>query len=59
MAQLQTSLRDQVQRVADSRPEEGETTRKIERQTAKIPSLSWLGLAVGSMVVSAGLAVFS
>jgi len=31
---------------------EGDLTRTIEEQTAKIPSINWLGLAVGSMVAS-------
>lgn len=34
---------------------EGEVTKKIENQTAQLPSLLWLSLAVGSMAVSAGL----
>lgn len=32
---------------------EGGMTRKIEEQTSKIPSINWLGLAVGSMAASA------
>jgi hypothetical protein len=32
---------------------EGTTTRAIETQTAKIPSINWLALAVGSMALSA------
>ena len=32
---------------------EGTLTRKVEEQTAKIPSINWLALAVGSMVLSA------
>lgn len=39
--------------------EEGELTRRIEEQTAKVPSVSFLGLALGSMALSAGLALFS
>ena len=39
--------------------EEGTLTRKIEEQTAKVPSVSYLGLAVGSMVISAGLTLFA
>jgi hypothetical protein len=31
---------------------EGDLTRSIEQQTAKIPSINWLGLAVGSMAIS-------
>ena len=38
---------------------EGQFTKTVENQTAKIPSISWLGLAAGSMVVSAGLQLFS
>ena len=37
---------------------EGSTTRRIEEQTAKIPSINWLALAVGSMVLSAGAEIF-
>ncbi len=58
MEQTRATLREQVKRVADSRPEEGETTKRIENQTAKVPSLGWLGLAVGSMIVSGALAIF-
>ncbi len=32
---------------------EGSTTRMIEQQTAKLPSINWLALAVGSMGISA------
>lgn len=32
---------------------EGTLTRKVEEQTAKIPSINWLALAVGSMGLSA------
>lgn len=32
---------------------EDELTRSVENQTAKIPSIGYLGLAVGSMAVSA------
>jgi hypothetical protein len=31
---------------------EGDLTRTVEQQTAKIPSINWLGLAVGSMAIS-------
>jgi hypothetical protein len=39
--------------------EEGELTKRIEEQTAKVPSVGFLGLAIGSMALSAGLAIFS
>ena len=35
---------------------EGKMTRKVEGQTAKVPSLGYLGLAVASMAISASLA---
>ena len=38
-------------------PLEGEMTKKIESYTARIPSLGFLGLAAGSLAISAGLAV--
>jgi len=40
-------------------PKEGEVTQKIEQQTSKIPSVGYLGLAIGSMALSAGLAIFA
>lgn len=42
-----------------SHREEGDLTKRVEQQTAKIPSLGYLGLAVGSMAASAALALFS
>lgn len=36
---------------------EGRMTRKVERQTSKLPSMTFLGLAVGSMVASAALMI--
>lgn len=36
---------------------EGMTTSMIEEQTKQLPSMTWLLLAVGSMAVSAGLAL--
>jgi hypothetical protein len=40
-------------------PSEGLFTRRLERQTAKIPSVGYLSLAIGSMLISAGIALFS
>ncbi|WP_437288084.1 hypothetical protein [Sorangium sp. So ce406] len=34
--------------------EEGKVTTKIEERTAQVPSGAYLGLAIGSMVLSAG-----
>lgn len=38
---------------------EGHLTKKIESQTSRIPSIGFLGLALGSMIVSAGFTLFS
>src|SRR4051794_29538878 len=38
---------------------EGKLTKKVEHVTAKVPSMGYLALAVGSMLISAGLATFS
>jgi hypothetical protein len=35
--------------------EEGRLTRRIERRTSRVPSLTFFGLAAGSMVASAAL----
>jgi hypothetical protein len=40
-------------------PREGVLTKQIEAYTARVPSLFWFGLAVGSMGLSAGLAAFT
>ena len=34
---------------------EGKLTSNVEQQTAKAPSMLWLGLAVGAMATSAAL----
>ena len=38
-------------------PVEGKLTKKIENVTAKIPSVGYLGLAIGSMALSIGFAL--
>lgn len=40
-------------------PKEGKVTKQIEAVTSKIPSGSYLSLALGSMALSAALAAFS
>lgn len=56
MAQTSPINKDFMNR---SHAEEGKVTKTIEKQTAKIPSLGFLGLAVGAMALSAGLEIFS
>lgn len=41
----------------NSTHQEGEMTKKIENQTAKLPSTVYLGLALASMAISLGLKV--
>lgn len=36
----------------NQRKQEGKVTKRIEDQTAKVPSLTYMGLAVGSMIAS-------
>jgi hypothetical protein len=38
---------------------EGKLTKLTEKQTAKIPSMGFLGLAIGAMAISAGLELFT
>lgn len=38
---------------------EGNLTQTVEQQTARIPSLGYMGLAVGSMIASALITVFA
>jgi len=42
-----------------TQPKEGIFTKAIEQQTAKMPSIGWVGLAMGSMAVSIAFEVFS
>jgi hypothetical protein len=38
--------------LSSGRPGESETTKMIESQTARLPSVAFLGAAIGAMVVS-------
>jgi hypothetical protein len=40
-------------------PKEGQLTKRVEDITAKVPSISYLALAIGSMALSAGIAAFT
>jgi hypothetical protein len=40
-------------------PQEGPLTKQVEKVTAKIPSMGFLGMALGSMALSAGIAALS
>ena len=57
---VQGSVSQVTDRIGTGVPQrEGELTKRIEEQTTKVPSVSFLGLALGSMAISAGLALFS
>lgn len=43
--------------IAEQPIQEGQITKQIENQTAKIPSVFFLSLALGSVALSAGLAL--
>lgn len=45
--------------VSSTAPKEGEVTKKIEAVTGKVPSVGYLSLAIGSMALSAGIAILS
>ncbi|MGE0528312.1 MAG: hypothetical protein AB7G93_06090 [Bdellovibrionales bacterium] len=52
--------RTSISNAMNSEPtREGGLTRRVENVTAKVPSMAYLGLAVGSMVLSASIAAFS
>lgn len=55
----QTTMRSFMGKYSNKIPKEGEFTKKIEDYTAKVPSVSYLALALGSLAVSAGLAAFT
>lgn len=44
---------------SDTIHKEGELTKTVEKVTAKIPSITFLNLALASMAVSAGIALVS
>lgn len=49
----------QTTQTSTHQPHEGQLTKNIEQVTARVPSIAYLGLAVGSMLLSASLAAFS
>lgn len=51
--QTAKKLSRKADRVFGGEVKEGVTTKAIEHQTGKLPSLTWLNLAIGSMAASA------
>jgi hypothetical protein len=52
------TLRSKISEYSDTPIHEGGFTKRLEQQTAKIPSGGFLSLAVGSILISAALAIF-
>ncbi len=50
---------DSVTRSHKNIPTEGKFTRQVENVTARIPSMGYLGLAAGSMILSVALQAFT
>jgi hypothetical protein len=53
------TLRSKISEYTDAPVREGGFTKRLEQQTAKIPSGGFLGLAIGSILFSAALAIFT
>ena len=56
---MQSTMSGFIGKYSNKIPREGELTKKIEDVTAKVPSVGYLVLAIGSMALSAGLATFT
>jgi hypothetical protein len=55
MNSLKEKFTDTIDGIATQPIQEGRLTKRIENQTAKIPSVFFLNLALGSIALSAGL----
>ena len=56
---VKTKASKVINNIARGPATEGEFTKTVEQVTAKVPSISYLSLALASMAVSAGLAAFT
>jgi hypothetical protein len=54
-----TTIAEKIEQFSHEQPHEGRLTAAIDKQTARVPSTVFLGLAIGSMAISAGLAFYS
>lgn len=55
MNDLKDNITDTFENIRTKPIEEGKITKKVENQTAKVPSMAFLILAAGSMALSVGL----
>jgi hypothetical protein len=53
------NVNDPLKKAVTQQPKEGPVTKVVENVTAKVPSMGYLSLALGSMALSAGIALFS
>lgn len=60
MAQVSSTIENVTEKLRDTasrKPGEGEISKRVEQITSRVPSMGFLGLAIGSMALSAGLAL--
>lgn len=56
----QTNIaKEYMDKFANKIPREGILTKRVEDVTAQVPSIGYLALAAGSLVLSAGIAAFT
>lgn len=56
----QTNIaKEYMDKFASKVPREGILTKRVEDVTAQVPSIGYLALAAGSLVLSAGIAAFT
>jgi hypothetical protein len=55
MNDIKEKFNNTLENIATQPIKEGAWTKQVENQTAKIPSMAFLSLAVGSIAISAGL----
>ena len=54
-----TTPKDFMSKFANKIPQEGMLTKRVEDVTAQVPSIGYLAMAAGSLVLSAGIAAFT
>ena len=58
VSSIKDAAKEGMDKLQNTQIKEGEFTKKVESQTAKIPSISFLSFALGSIAISATLATF-
>lgn len=52
---IKEKINDKLENITTQPIQEGSWTKRVENQTAKVPSIVYLSLALGSIAISAGL----